>query len=141
MVVTKIPDQHSKNNTIIKNHKMRERKILIAIPDVTPDEMMHIMHVIKGLKEDDLDQFLFLYKGKRKSTQEIMIMTLIGFLGVAGIQRFMVKQTGMGIIFLLTLGFCYIGTIVDLVNHKKLANDHNQQMAVESAQLMNMYKA
>lgn len=120
---------------------MNERKILIAIPDVTPDEMMHIMHVIKGLKEEDLDQFLFLYKGKRKSTQEIMIMTLIGFLGVAGIQRFMVKQTGMGIIFLLTLGFCYIGTIVDLVNHKKLANDHNQQMAVESIQLMNMYKA
>lgn len=120
---------------------MNERKILIAIPDITPEEMMYVMNVVKGLKEDDIDQFLFLYKGKRKNTQEIMIMTLIGFLGVAGIQRFMVKQTGMGIVFLLTLGFCYIGTIVDLVNHKSLANNYNQQMALESAQLMNMYRS
>lgn len=120
---------------------MNERKILIAIPDINPEEMMYVMNVVKGLKEDDLDQFLFLYKGKRKNTQEIMMMTLIGFLGVAGIQRFMIKQTGMGIVFLLTLGFCYIGTIVDLVNHKSLANNYNQQMALESAQLMNMYRS
>lgn len=120
---------------------MKEQKILMVIPDVTPDEMMFLTNVMNGLDEQGIDQFLFLYKGKRKGTQEVMLMTLIGFLGIAGIQRFMLKQIGMGIIFLLTLGFCYIGTIIDLVNHKSLAADYNQQMAIESMQLMQMYQA
>lgn len=118
-----------------------ERKILMIIQDVTPDEMMFLIGLMKGLKEEEVDQFLFLYKGKRRTTQEILLMTLIGFLGIAGIQRFMLKQTGMGIIYLLTFGFCYIGTIVDLVNHKNLTDSYNQEVAMESAQLMNVYKS
>lgn len=120
---------------------MKEQKILMIIPDVTPEEMMFLVNVMNGLDEIGVDQFLFVYKGKRKGTQEVMLMTLIGFLGIAGIQRFMLKQIGMGIIFLLTFGFCYIGTIVDLINHKSLAADYNQQMAIESMQLMQMYQA
>ncbi|QNL51129.1 TM2 domain-containing protein [Olivibacter sp. SDN3] len=118
-----------------------ERRILMIIQDVTPDEMMFLVGLMKGLKDEEVDQFLFLYKGKRRTTQEILLMTLIGFLGIAGIQRFMLKQTGMGIIYLLTFGFCYIGTIVDLVNHKNLTDSYNQQVAMESVQLMNIYKS
>ncbi len=42
----------------------------------------------------------------------------------------------MGILFLLTLGFCYIGVIVDLVNYRKLASEYNQAQAYEVATLM-----
>lgn|GEM_PF-155717 len=119
---------------------MKEQKILAMIPDVTPEEMMFLVNVMSGLNDENIDQFLFVYKGKRKGTQEVMLMTLVGFLGIAGIQRFMLKQIGMGIIFLLTIGFCYIGTIVDLINHKSLAAEYNQQMAIESMQLMQLYR-
>nr|MBP9099183.1 TM2 domain-containing protein [Ferruginibacter sp.] len=50
----------------------------------------------------------------------------------AGIQRFIIGQIGMGILYLFTGGLCLIGTIVDVINHKQLAFEFNQQMANES---------
>ena len=44
----------------------------------------------------------------------------------------MVGQNGMGILYLFTGGLCFIGTIVDIINHKQLAFDYNQQMARET---------
>lgn len=118
---------------------MSEQKILMTVPDVTPEEMMFLVDSTKGLSENQLDQFLFLYNSKRRKAQEMMLMTLLGFLGFAGIQRFMVKQIGMGIIYFLTLGFCWIGTIVDLINHRSMTDSFNQQMAIETLQLVRMY--
>lgn len=120
---------------------MKEHKIFMMIPDITPEEMIFIRNALVNIKEEQVEEFLFLYKGKRKGTQEVMLMTLIGFLGIAGIQRFMLKQIGMGILFLLTIGFCYIGTIIDLINHKKLTADYNEQMALETMQLMQIYRS
>jgi TM2 domain-containing membrane protein YozV len=78
------------------------------------------------------------YSGKRRSPQEILIFTLLGFICVSGIQRFITGQIVMGIIFLITLGFCGIGTIVDLVNHRNIATEYNQKMAYESFQITKM---
>jgi len=125
---------------LIKNiTAMSEQKILMTVPDVTPEEMMFLVNGTKGLTENQLDQFLFLYNGKRRKSQEVMLMALVGFLGIAGIQRFMVKQIGMGIIFFLTVGFCGVGTIVDLINHRSLTETYNQQMAIETLQMVRMY--
>lgn len=44
----------------------------------------------------------------------------------------------MGILYLLTGGLCLIGTIIDAVNHKKLTNEFNQKMAMESVQMAKM---
>jgi len=44
----------------------------------------------------------------------------------------------MGILYLFTGGLCLIGTIIDLINHKSLANEYNRQMAFESFQLAKM---
>jgi len=120
---------------------MKEHKILMMIPDIAPEEMIFLRSALQAIKEENAEEFLFLYKGKRKGTQEVMLMTLIGFLGIAGIQRFMLKQIGMGILYLLTFGFCYVGTIVDLINHKRLTSDYNEQMALETMQLMQIYRA
>ncbi|GAA4781917.1 hypothetical protein GCM10023231_06900 [Olivibacter ginsenosidimutans] len=118
---------------------MSEQKILMSVSDVTPEEMLFLVNATKGLTENQVDQFLFLYTGKRRKTQEILLLTLVGFLGVAGIQRFMIKQVGMGIVFFLTAGFCGIGTIVDLVNHRNLTESFNQKMAIECLQMVRMY--
>jgi len=62
------------------------------------------------------------------------------FLGVAGVQRFMVGQIGMGILYLFTGGLCLIGTIIDTINHKKLAFEFNQQMARESMAMVHSFQ-
>ena len=41
------------------------------------------------------------------------------------------QERRMGLLYLFTGGLCLIGTIVDLVNHQKLAFEHNQKMANE----------
>ena len=61
----------------------------------------------------------------------ILITALLGLFIVAGIHRFIMGQIGMGLLYLFTIGLCFIGTIVDLVNHQKLAFEHNQKMANE----------
>jgi TM2 domain-containing membrane protein YozV len=52
---------------------------------------------------------------------------------IAGIQRFLVNQIGMGLLYLFTAGLCFVGTIVDLVNYQKLTFDYNRQIADEVA--------
>ena len=44
----------------------------------------------------------------------------------------------MGILYLFTAGLCFIGSIVDIVNHKQLAFEHNQKMVFESLQMVRM---
>jgi TM2 domain-containing membrane protein YozV len=111
------------------------QQLLLSIPGITPEEMVFIQEASKDLTEDQQKNFLMVYLGRRKDPQMILICTLIGFIGVSGIQRFMVNQTGMGILYLFTAGLCFIGTIVDLVNYQKLTLEFNQKMVVQSLQL------
>lgn len=79
------------------------------------------------------------YMSRRKDPTNILIFALIGFVGIAGIHRFVLGQTGMGILYLLTGGLCLIGTIVDLVNHKKLALESNIKTAQQVSMLIKQY--
>jgi hypothetical protein len=45
----------------------------------------------------------------------------------------------MGILYLFTLGLCYIGTIVDAVNHKKLAFEYNTKQAQQVAAMIRSF--
>lgn len=105
---------------------------------ITPEEMAYLQQATAGLTENQQRQFLTIYSGKRRTGQDLLLFTLLGFVGVAGVQRFLVGQIFMGVIFLLTGGFCGIGTIVDLINHKSLANDYNRDMAYETLQMVKM---
>lgn len=118
---------------------MNHRNVLITIQGISPEELIYLEQATSTLNEEQIKQFMFLYTGKRKSTNDILLFTLVGFLGIAGIQRFITNQIGMGIVYLLTIGFCYIGTIVDLINYKSITNEYNQKVAFESFQMMNVY--
>lgn len=103
-----------------------------AIPAVEPDELAYLKAFTSDLTEDQLKLFLSLYNGKRKKAETILICCLLGFVCAAGIQRFVVGQIGMGILYFFTGGLCLVGTVIDTINHKKLAFEFNQKMAVES---------
>ncbi|MDO3643882.1 TM2 domain-containing protein [Mucilaginibacter sp. L3T2-6] len=110
----------------------------IAFPGITSEEMFFLQQGTAGLNENQKKQFYMVYSGKRKSAQDILIFTIIGFFGVAGIQRFALNEVVMGLLYLFTFGFCMIGTIIDVVNHKTLADDYNRKMAFESLQIAKM---
>ena len=92
--------------------------ILQLLPELIGEEQAFVSALIKNMTDDEAYQFANVYRVRRKDPQTILLLTLVGFLGVAGVQRFIVDQIGMGILYLLTGGICMIGTIVDLVNYK-----------------------
>jgi TM2 domain-containing membrane protein YozV len=69
----------------------------------------------------------------------ILLLALLGFVGLAGVHRFVIGQIGMGLLYLLTAGLCFIGTIVDLINHKQLAIEYNQKTAREVLMIVSSY--
>ena len=106
------------------------QNMLMTIPDLQAEEIMGIKELTKDMT--DSQQFMLLYSGKRKKPQEILLLTCIGFIAIAGIQRFVLGQIGMGILYVLTGGLCVIGTIIDVVNYKKLATEYNLKQMYES---------
>lgn len=103
--------------------------ILMLLPEIVGDEQMLISGLLKNMDDETAQQFANVYRVRRKDPQTILLLTLVGFLGIAGIQRFFVDQIGMGILYVLTAGICFIGTIIDLINYKRIAFDYNQQQA------------
>ncbi|MGQ9643257.1 MAG: TM2 domain-containing protein [Ignavibacterium sp.] len=109
------------------------------MPNLEPEEMAYIQELIKDFSDQQAQQFAMTYMSRRKDPTNILIFALIGFVGIAGIHRFVLGQTGMGILYLLTGGLCLIGTIVDLVNHKKLALESNIKTAQQVSMLIKQY--
>lgn len=109
------------------------------MPNLEPEEMAYIQELIKDFTDQQAQQFAMTYMSRRKDPTNILIFALIGFVGIAGIHRFVLGQTGMGVLYLLTGGLCLIGTIVDLVNHKKNALESNIKTAQQVSMLIKQY--
>jgi len=106
------------------------------MPEIMGEEQMYIAGLIKNLSEEQSRQFANIYRTRRKDPQTILLLTLVGFLGISGIQRFITDQIGLGILYLLTACICFIGTIIDLVNYKKIAFEYNQKQANQIAVML-----
>lgn len=117
---------------------MQNRNFMTLIPAIEPEEYAFLKEFTKNLPEDKFQLFVALYNGKRKKAETILICTLLGFVLAGGIQRFVIGQIGMGLLYLFTGGLCLIGTIIDLVNYKQLTNEFNQKMAIETMTIVNM---
>lgn len=114
--------------------------VLRYLYDVTPEEMMTINARTKNFTDEELSQFCVIYRSKRKDPQLILILCLLGLVGIAGLQRFIIGHIGMGILYFFTAGLCFIGTIVDIINHKELALEYNAKMITETLSMLNMIR-
>jgi TM2 domain-containing membrane protein YozV len=110
----------------------------MTFADMTSEEMGFLQQATNSLTEKQKQYFYMVYSGKRKSQQDMLIFSLVGLFLVPGLQRFIIGQIGMGLLYLFTIGFCFVGSIIDLINHKSLANEYNQKMAYESFQITKM---
>lgn len=115
---------------------MMYQDLIMNLRGVTPDEYLYLEQVMKNMNPEQAKSFVAYYSGKRKDSQDILLFTLLGFVIIAGVQRFVLGQIGMGLLYLLTGGLCLVGTIVDLINHKSLTLEYNQKGAYECAQMI-----
>jgi TM2 domain-containing membrane protein YozV len=115
--------------------------VLHVLPDLDGDELGYVQLLVADMTEEEAMQFALMYRARRKDPQMILILTLVGFLGFAGIQRFVVGHIGLGVLYILTAGLCFVGIIVDLVNYRRIASDYNQKQAYEVALIMRRFTA
>jgi len=106
------------------------------MPELEGEELLYVNKVLETMDDAKAQTFTNIYRARRKDATTILILTIIGFFGVAGIHRILLGQIGFGILYLLTAGLCFIGTIVDVINYKSLTFDHNREIALEITQLM-----
>ncbi|HEY0679451.1 MAG TPA: TM2 domain-containing protein [Chitinophagaceae bacterium] len=107
-------------------------RLMNVIPGLEADEMVALNNMTMDLTDEQLRMFAGIYAGRRKTSDTILICTILGFVAVAGIQRFVIGQIGMGLLYLFTGGLCLIGTIVDLINYKRLTFEYNHKVAMEA---------
>ncbi len=110
--------------------------ILQLMPTLEGDEMVYVQGLVKEMPDNQIQQFAMIYMSRRKDPQTILLTSLLGFLGIAGVHRFLLDNIGMGLLFFFTAGFCFIGTIIDVVNHKKLAFEFNSKAAQQVATMV-----
>jgi TM2 domain-containing membrane protein YozV len=109
-------------------------QLFYSISNLEGDELLELKQITQGYSEDKLQNFVALYKSKRKDPQTGMILCIASFvIGFHGINRFYYGNIGMGILYLLTFGICGIGTIIDLINNKKMALEANREIMQEVA--------
>ncbi len=106
------------------------------VPEAEGDEALYLEKLLSTLDEDNKARFSNVYRSRRKDPQTILILCLLGFLGLAGVHRFILNQIGMGILYFFTAGLCFIGVIVDLVNYKDLTFQYNRKVAQEVRSLL-----
>lgn len=104
-------------------------KALKIMPELEGKELSYIDAIFENLNEDQTNTFVNAYRIQRKSPSDVMIFAVVGLVLIPGLQRFIVGQIGMGVLYLFTIGLCFIGSIMDLVNHKDLAFEYNKKMA------------
>jgi len=110
-----------------------------GFPGISFEEMNFLQQAVTGLTESQMKIFQIAYSERRKKESDVQLFCILGVLHICpGIQRFYLGQVGMGILYLFTFGLCWIGSIVDLVNYKKLALEYNKEKAFECYQIAKM---
>ncbi|MDB5260992.1 MAG: rane protein [Adhaeribacter sp.] len=99
--------------------------VLNFMPELEPDEMAYVQSVMQQMNEAQAQQFTNIYRSRRRDPMLVLITAAAGFFGAAGIHRFITGDIVMGILYFFTVGFCFIGTIVDVINYKRLAFTYN----------------
>ena len=111
-------------------------RIFDHIPEATHEELMYISNFSKDMSEEQMKSFANIYRARRRDPQTVLLLALVGLFFLPGLQRFYVDQLGLGLLYLFTLGLCFIGSIIDIVNYKNLAQEYNSKVANDAYTLV-----
>lgn len=113
------------------------KKIFELLPELEGDESQYVSHLIEDMEMEKAKAFASVYRSRRRDPILLLIFALIGLFGIAGVHRFFVGHIGMGILYFLTAGLCFIGTIVDMINYKNFAFEYNRKIAQDVMRELN----
>ena len=99
------------------------------LPELNEPEMSFVARLTDAMSHEDIQRFAAGYRQARRDPQTLRVLAIIGLVAIPGLQRFLVGQVGIGILFLLTGGLLWIGTIIDIVKYQELALGYNQRVA------------
>ncbi len=91
----------------------------------------NMMAIRAQLEKMDDSKFGLLQSLNYKNPTTMLIFSL--FLGSFGVDRFMLGQTGLGVVKLLTCGGCGIWTIIDWFTIMGKAREINFQLVMQNA--------
>ena len=94
--------------------------VLQLFPEAEGEEQLFLSGLISDMTDSQAQTFSVAYRAQRTDPTTTLILTVLGFVILAGIGRFYIGNIGMGILYLLTRWLCYIGTIIDVIKYKKL---------------------
>lgn len=109
---------------------MNAEKLILMLPHTTIEEQNLLTSLISDKSDEEKSQFMTQYILQRKDPQQILIFSLFGiFCCISGVQRFALDDILMGLLYFFTLGFCGVGTIMDIIRYKDLTFEYNRKMA------------
>lgn len=111
-------------------------RLIDLVPEAEGDEALYLDKLMASFTKEQAAKFAHVYRVRRKEPQTIMILCLLGFIGLAGVHRFVLNQIGMGLLYFFTAGLCFVGIIVDLINYKDLTFQFNRKVAQEISTLI-----
>jgi TM2 domain-containing membrane protein YozV len=100
-----------------------------------------IINLISQRDEKFKNMFMMQFNSRSKSESTAIILNALGCFGLAGIQRMYLGQTGMGILYLFTLGILFIGTLIDFFKIKDIVAAKNFEIANEIVAELDMMKS
>lgn len=103
--------------------------IMEYLPELAGPERVYVQDLIAEMSRDHANLFTNEYRRKRKDPQAVLLAAIVGLVCCPGFQRFWLRETGMGFLFLLTGGLFLMGSIIDLATYKTLALSYNQRVA------------
>ena len=107
-------------------------QIFNLMPELEPDEMGFVQGLVNSMSDQEVQHFVSIYRARRRDPMLVLITVLLGFFGIAGVHRFVLGHIGMGLLYLFTAGLCFIGTIIDAINYKRLAFEYNVKEAQQA---------
>jgi len=109
-------------------------KVLKHLPELEGDEQVEVARLLNKMNDEQAGHFARIYRSRRRDPIHILILTAVGLVGIAGLQRLYLEQIGLGLVYLLTGGICLIGTIYDLVKFRDLTQRYNRDVALDVAE-------
>ena len=89
-----------------------------------------IMLVKDALSKLDDSKMLYVQSIQYKDPSTVLILSIL--VGTLGIDRFILGDTGMGVLKLLTCGGAYVWWIVDMINAQDRAKEYNFKLLMQT---------
>ena len=81
--------------------------------DKNNSNMVNMLTNLNGIAENYIDDNIIYSK---KSKYKAIFLCCLGFIGIAGLHKFYTGKKLAGFFYLITLGYIFVGTVMDLMS-------------------------